>query len=320
MNTNLNWNDLENIVAASVKELYNQLDDTTKISFLTDLQKASDELWKLSKGFNVDYDLRRMGEAYALYYHMRNAERIYIALDQITQKLSLPSQMKILDIGSGTCSGAMAVLFWMYQKHWGRLENAKLDFALVEKASPMREVANYILDVLRSHLNLTENEFIWNHRINDLLSASRLPSDRKFDLIRFAYTFWYQDHTQWDNPKRYVLNIAKHLNPGGIILFLTPTKKIDFINSLKNELLNCQMKTIRLDIDNLDIAPNQNPEPITQMRKFFEEQCRATSLSNIFIAGKPPYYGFPSQCDIFSWDSIQLTNSSNSGMLIREYA
>ena len=320
MHVDLKWLNLEHIVASTIERRYAQLPhNTDKTNFLTNLQKASSELWKLSRGYNVNYALSQMGDAYALYYHMRNTERIYIALDQIMQKVSLPSQIKVLDVGSGTGSGAMAMAFWMYEKYWNHLKNAKLDVAMAEKALPMRDVAECVLNNFRHYVELSEEEFTWNHKINDMLSASRLPDDRTFDVILFCYTFWYQESIQWEKSKNYVLNIAKHLNPGGIMLFLTPTKKVGFIDYLKTDVLS-HMKNVSLDIDRINVAPNSTPLAIVSMRKFFEDTSKTLTLPESFIAGNPPYYGFPTQCDIFLRDYLDETCNTVSYELTKVHA
>ncbi len=103
------WVEMEEVVAEAVLAERNRAEEHGELgAFFTDLKEASSDLFKLGGRENVDYSLARMGEAYALWYHMRRAANAYDALRSFADCLKPAFWQKtwrVLDTGSGTRGG-----------------------------------------------------------------------------------------------------------------------------------------------------------------------------------------------------------------------
>lgn len=303
---------LEHLVAGVATSRYRALEhEEDRRAFLSALRDATQQFFDAlnprpdtasSAPAHVNYNMPRMGEAYALWYHMLRVENIYMALARAYGD-DLPSgRVRMLDLGSGTGAGAMALGHLVGQRSWAEGEGTVVSVSCVEGAAPMRGMANRILRHFRNTLGVSEQLFDWNHEIARIQEAAKLPSARKFDLILFSYTFWVMSGTMADAFRTLSVRIAHHLAPGGLVCFLTPWKppqKRKFIDGICEQLGERGFQRLDVEPEEEDFpSGRRRPHPIMNARNFYNQECRRLGLPPIFKG--VPYYSFDCQCDVFT--------------------
>jgi SAM-dependent methyltransferase len=272
----LQWGDLEEEVASVVRRRYEELADTgARRRFLQEIQRADWDLRLLARGIDlnrpapeVNYATSRMGEAYALRYHLPHADNAAVLMDEFSflaratgagyfRRLGyllgqwLPirrlhradRRVRMLDIGAGTGAGAMALWF---DAHAFRVSYGVTDLQVtavgVEPAKPMRAMADDILGVLQERLADAEGldaetaraVYAWEYAPADnLQELYRLPVERNFDLILFSYTFGPEHIKNSEHTLADVRGIAGRLHCGGSLLFLTPKRPVEKIKLME---------------------------------------------------------------------------------------
>lgn len=318
--TTMTWTDLEVIVADTVLKRYSSLrSDERRRDFCEDIGLAYSQLCKTlrlkdkSYEYNAsrvssdrennkaDYSMARIGEAYALQYHLHNADNIYTALSQIRLNPVLPANTRILDVGSGTGSGAMAIAYWI-AKNCSNLPDS-VSIEGVEPAKPMRAVASILLNDFYKSLKKTLDPasqtfpFQWQHSTaTSLDNCVQLPEEVVYDLALFSHTFHLHEP---DERKQQVVEVAKRVKPGGVIAFLIPNilDKKHFINVLGMRLER-QGNMKMLDITPIDKryrnAPLRNPKSIIKVRSELNQKCQNFGIPNAFGEDPKddPYYGW----------------------------
>jgi len=140
------WGDLENLVPETIWKDYQRLDDIQRKQYCRELQRAD---WKRTQYYHT----ARKGESYALWFHLLRMDNIASAIlmaqerlnhDEQEKKYRLKSKMQVLDVGSGTGSGVMALTF-IYAKRRAH-GHMNFDFTLIEPHLPMRSVQHKILE------------------------------------------------------------------------------------------------------------------------------------------------------------------------------
>src|SRR5205085_7602384 len=148
----MDWTEIETVIVSELKGRYESIKgDLQKADFLSGIYAAKNEMLKLNAGENVDYCLPFMGEAYAIYYHMQRADNIFLALSRISKTHPIPSTLQVLDIGSGTGSGATAVSYFVRQS--GTVSSRRTVTVYgVERAEPMSKMAGSLIHRLRRQM------------------------------------------------------------------------------------------------------------------------------------------------------------------------
>jgi SAM-dependent methyltransferase len=224
----LYWHDLEQIVSdAVIDDSYADADTPGKQTrYLRELARANAELRGLSAGRNADYGLPRMGEAYALWYHMRRVANLYQILSGFEEDLvrSSPSgQWRILDVGSGTGAGSMAFAVWMFTRGFSLGRHVQTRVLCVEPENPMLEMADFIL---RRTAERTRCELPLLRMRKDertLNAAARLPAVEVFEVVLFSTTFDYlDDPAQRESEIASVRTVLDRVIEDGLAFFLVP--------------------------------------------------------------------------------------------------
>lgn len=224
----LTWHDLEQIVADSViRDSYADADTPGKqVRYLRELARANDALRGLSAGRNVDYGLRRMGEAYALWYHMRRVANLYQILSGFEEDLvrSSPSgQWRILDVGSGTGAGSMAFAVWMYTRGFSLGRNVQTRVLCIEPEDSMLEMADFILRRTAERTRCVLPLMRMRRDERTLTAAARLPGIEVFEVVLFSTTFDYMDDpAQRQAEIAGVRTVLDRVLPDGLAFFLVP--------------------------------------------------------------------------------------------------
>lgn len=222
-------NRLETVVADTVWAERNHAEQQGSLAqFHQELQAASEELKKLSRGENVSYDLPRMGEAYALWYHMRRVSQIYEALEKFPQvaaplKKGWADPWRVLDIGAGTGAGVMAMSHWANDLD-GADAVGRTVVDCLEPAAPMRTLGSAVVTQMAE----TGEPVVEARWLN-----AGLDDDADFDaagyhLILCSTTFDYLEEGTWDRDIREIVSfLHARLKPGGCVVFLAPNRGYD---------------------------------------------------------------------------------------------
>jgi SAM-dependent methyltransferase len=313
MPPDVTWRDLERVVADAALQPYQELrSDAEREDFLRALYVGNKEFDALNRATepeaapdNVRYWQRNVGVAYALWYHMLRTENIYLALEAACRERALPRAVRMLDVGSGTGAGAMAMAYLLRAE--GRPLNASV--SCVERYDEMRAMADRILGGTRAALGIGEERFRWNHAVRDLLEASELPESDTFEVVLFSHTFWVQAPDVAERTRARTFAIARHLAPNGLLCFLTPRKppqKTKFIDSICEQLAERGFQRLEVEPGEEDFPSDRcRPHPIMNARNFYNQERRRLGLPSFFRGVSyyfrgVPYYSFDCQCDVFT--------------------
>jgi SAM-dependent methyltransferase len=355
----LQWAELEEVVASVVKKRYEALaSDDARRRFLWELRRADWTLSRLAREIDrdpraprVSYAASRTGEAYALRHHLSRADNAVVVLREfdplvrairagLVRRLAYllfksvglrwPHRadrcVRMLDIGSGTGSGAMALWFdaHTFRVSYG-LTNLHVTAAGVEPATPMRAMADAILDALRERLAEAEQldadtaratyacEYAPARSLEELV---HVPAPREFDIILFCYTFG-PEHVLDPGPTlQHVRQIARRLCAGGRLLFLTPERpaeKLEFMNRIAHELRSAGMRHWKSRLRGYhphdwwrasSLALSKNPPRVIETRLFLNRECQRMRMGYVYGDDSRfgyPYYGLYARCDVFAW-------------------
>ena len=219
---------LEKVVAESVRAAQAEaVRNGNARRFFSSLKAAVDSLRKLSEGRDCDYDSPFMGEAYALWYHMRRVSQLYCAFEKFEtafRPLQWESrEWRMLDVGAGTGAGAMALTRWvldhMEPDFPGALDRAGI--TCLEPALPMLATGERITRIAAERIPpIVTTDWI----MGGIGDSAVLEQDR-FDMILFSTTFDYFDEAEFEDEQHRILDfINDHLRPGGAVLFLVPRR------------------------------------------------------------------------------------------------
>ncbi|HEX6370964.1 MAG TPA: class I SAM-dependent methyltransferase [Longimicrobium sp.] len=224
----LSWIDLEEIVAqAVVNDSYADCNGPeAQRTFLRSLDQANEELFRLSRSENPDYGLPKMGEAYALWYHMRRVANVYAILSAFEEDLfrSSPSgQWRVLDVGAGTGAVSMALACWMYSRRLALADRVQTRVLCLEPEDPMVEVADFILRRVSARTGCRLPLLRRLKNLHFLEEAGAIPRGEVFELVIFSTTF---DFVSDDAGRRSVIAdvqaVLDRLLPDGLAIFLAP--------------------------------------------------------------------------------------------------
>ncbi|HEX8316839.1 hypothetical protein [Longimicrobium sp.] len=220
---------LETVVADAVWSSRNEAEKQGCLPlFHQELARASQELLKLSRGENCDYDLPRMGEAYALWYHMRRVSQIYEALEKFPQVATALEKgwadpWRVLDIGAGTGAGAMALSSWISHAHPSDApQRTAID--CLEPSGQMISTGEKIVEQKqKSGLPLAQTRWLQGG-----IGAEADYAPDKYHLILCSTTFDYLEEDDWSRKVGEVTTFFNgRLKPGGCAIFLAPNRGFD---------------------------------------------------------------------------------------------
>jgi ubiquinone/menaquinone biosynthesis C-methylase UbiE len=255
-------------------------------------------------------------------------DNIYVALNRLAagmphdeENLRLHPNMHVLDVGSGTGSGAMAISYWL-----ATIKNempSRQEIACVEPSRQMRRMASKILKTyyerLHGSLSFAQpvSPFAWKHWIRGGTAQCLHETPSKtFDMILFSHTFHEMDQMQQRAELAHLLHIAQWLTETGILLFLTPTKKnlgneyakIQFMHKIARVLTAAGMHHIELESVNAkeSAAPERRQLPIIEVRKRLNAECERLGVpfafnNSDYWRARQPYYGLYCRIDAFTW-------------------
>ena len=305
---------LESVVADSVYGEFVELAEEDKKHFCEHLRQ--NELRRLSS-YNKLYG----GETYALWFHMMRTDNICIAMQKAHQIHPFSENLRVLDVGSGTGAGVMAVAYWMEKT----FETAahELYVACIEPAEPMRKTANSILNTFVGRYYLIEAQgrgLKWTlpRKNRDLRRCAIASATHSFDLVLFCHTFGVQSENERNTTKAQVVQLVQNqLKASGAILFLTPhvpTAKIELMEDIKEGLIKAGFSHYAIDnlpsrtrwVHNgttnrqqiiIDIRHQINQDAVSDLNLVppFKEEDARNDL---------PYYSFSGRIDIFERGSV----------------
>ncbi len=305
----MNWNDYESIIASELRDRYEKTKgDLQKADFLAGIQAAKTELLNLNSGGRADYCLPFMGEAYAIYYHMQRADNILTALSRISRTHALPSDLKVLDVGSGTGSGATAICAFLSEEATP-LRRTVTVYG-VEKAEPMSKMAASLLRHLQRLVKTNSIGLIYYQVSSTQVAVSRLE-DGIFDLILFSYTFDIYSPEDRHKVMQRVLELIRKLRHDGIVVLITPKPnpakavavKADFISELIHFLKASGMESKAIPIRRgLISGQEKRPAILRSVCEFFNDECQRLGLPPTYVINDDfPWYGFYAECNVLTW-------------------
>jgi len=331
--TQLWWGDLENLVPGIIKAEYEQLSDAERKVYLRDLKEADTRRLE-------NYSGRRKGETYALWHHLLRMENtasairilqdLFNANDQY-RRLKIKSKIRILDVGSGTGSGIMALTF-VYAK---TRTNGTMNFYFTLIEPFLNSVGDRILEKYadlfweKSDANA---QFTCEHweGVRNFQECASAESEEPFNLILFSHTFDKERPEDWLILQGHIKKIAdKHLAPDGIVIFLTPQdppEKISQVKSLVETLKYSGYEHIEFDPDGFsdnkkkerykkyNLYQNKtysssehslgfgqrNPKSLVEIREWFVAEGNRLGIQNVFDLDEQngiPYYSFTCRID-----------------------
>lgn len=306
----MNWTGFENVIALELRDRYESIkDNLQKADFLSGIYAAKNEMLKLNSGGNVDYCLPFMGEAYAIYYHMQRTDNIFLALTRINKSRTISSNLKVLDIGSGTGSGATAVCYFLSQISEVSPRQTVTVYG-VERAEPMSKMAGTLIHHLRRQMKMHSLNLLYYQLSNTQLAVDRL-GDGKFDLIIFSYTFDIYDSDDQPKVMSKVLELTKKLRQDGIALLITPkpnsakvvAAKASFTQDVVSFLQTNGMVSKSIPIGRGVYSGSEKRSAILKtVCDFFNNECQRLGLPLIYVKGDDfPWYGFYAECNLLSW-------------------
>jgi SAM-dependent methyltransferase len=240
--------ELERLVADSVRAVRDEAERAGELPrFHAELKSAVDSLRGLAEARDCDYDLPFMGEAYALWYHMRRVSQLYNVFDKYStafRPLEWDRPWRMLDVGAGTGAGGMALARWILdrkeQDFPGALRRASV--TCLEPALPMLVSGQRIAQLAVDH-ELPAVLTDWRH---GGVGNDAVLGDDTFDVILFSTTFDYFDEADKATEQDRVVDFVRaRLAPRGSILFLVPNAgykdgvsgpKIRFVTELLRKL------------------------------------------------------------------------------------
>lgn len=238
------WADLESLVAeALIGDSYGDFEtDGTRLRYLRELKAANEQLLRLSAGLDVDYSLPRIGEAYALWYHMRRVANVFEAFSCFEEDLlrSSPSgQWRVIDIGAGTGAGSMALAAWMCFRGFSTARSVQTRVVAIEREGAMLEAADFILRRVARALGTELPLLRFPKGVRRLADAVHLPAYEVYEVALFSTTF---DHlppgAQRNEAIGAILAVLDRLLPHGLAFFLVPEteSKLSFFRELQEAL------------------------------------------------------------------------------------
>lgn len=303
----MNWDAFENTIVSEVRKRYESLsNDLQKAEFLNGLHKAKDEMHELKTGGNINYCLPYIGEAYVIYYHMPRADNIFLALSEIGKSHQFPNNIKVLDIGSGTGSGATAICYWLSSNNKQPIHQTA-DLYAVERAKPMSRMAGSLIKPLQQQMSKNKVNLVHHHLSSTQTAIDRL-GEGKFDLVLFSYTFDVYESDKQPEVMARILNLVKKLRQNGVAVFLTPkpntaSAKVEFTQALIEFLKANGMKSIPCSISRGKYSCKEKRSAILRVLcKFFNNECHRLGLPIIYSKQDDfPWYGFYGQCNALTW-------------------
>ncbi|HEV7588024.1 MAG TPA: class I SAM-dependent methyltransferase [Longimicrobium sp.] len=241
------WREMEETVRETVFEARDAARAGGELrQFYLDLRTASAELFKLGDQQNVEYSVPRMGEAYALWYHMRRVANAYDALQAFTAEIRAAfwssKPWRVLDVGSGTGAVEMALTRWLVD-HDAEAETdpfGTCTVTCIEPSAEMAAVSRALLDRFARRLDRDLDVEVHTCALEDWVPEN----GQEFDLIVFSTTFDYLTGEARRSMKRTVTElVGRHLTDWGVVLFIVPKgegsdpqSKWSFVQELREEL------------------------------------------------------------------------------------
>ncbi|MFQ5991893.1 MAG: small ribosomal subunit Rsm22 family protein [Nitrospiraceae bacterium] len=182
---------------------------------------------RLNDAYMTDHKLRL---AYLAYFLPVNLAKVQALLDELptqARELAAPTQrLRLLDVGCGPGTGALAVLDWMLHQPWGR--QMPLDVELWDRSRPalleaQRLWATYVQSCVAPNVRLVP--VCVDLERSGSLNRLAAPTNGPFDLIVVANTLNELYSTVRDPIRRRAKLVSKlldRLEPHGTLLIIEP--------------------------------------------------------------------------------------------------
>ncbi|MDB9374100.1 photosystem II assembly protein [Nodularia sphaerocarpa] len=202
------------------------------------LEDALEDIHNLKIGQDPNYSFSLTPHVYFMKYFLENVYCLYLAWFLIYQDGLLPTQVKILDIGSGP--GTVAYGLALFLKSGLNFFNPPIHISYysLEQQDAFqfrglqfwrRYIESQITPINAYFRLVTANIFTWNYQ------AANLPDDF-FDFIIISHCFFAEKNKRVQVNSIYQEIITKSLNPQGYVLLVIQDKKLfKFYNSQQNE-------------------------------------------------------------------------------------
>ena len=328
------WTDLESLVAeALIEDSYGDFDsDVVRRRYLHELKVANEQLLRLSAGLDVDYSLPRIGEAYALWYHMRRVANVFEAFSWFEEdllRLSPSGQWRVIDIGAGTGAGSMALAAWMHSRSFSTARKAQTRVVTIEREGAMLEAADFILRRVARTLGNELPLLGLPKNVRRLSDVVHLPAYEVYEVALFSTTF---DHLTAgalrDEAIGGILAVLERLLPDGLAFFLVPETetKLSFFREVQESLRERGGWTrLRKDMPaGLQVpAPGTVQQEIAKARSYFHRQGLQLGLpSGIFPPQRereyPPVYRNDVTVAVFRKDDTDALSRNIRRRLARQ--
>jgi SAM-dependent methyltransferase len=311
----MRWKELEALVASSVYKHIRSLSGSERKFFINSLSDSQ-------KCILNSYNKHAGGEAYALWYHMMRTDNICVALDKLNHLYNLPNDLYVLDVGSGTGAGAMAIMYWIGQRFSALPSHVR--YVCIEPAEPMRRTAKYLwpvfLNGFKANLdepNALQVDYVHSKSVNNIEQCANSPRSLNFDFMLFCYTFSDEHEAEQDETAQQIVQISlRHLKPNGVMLFLTPLDppwKIHLVNLVTSRLaaLGMEHTCISNLPHNTRWATSDRQNEIIKARMEINKIWRQNlnmhyDIFDVSNDRKQPYYKFYGQIDILQFKPVQL--------------
>ncbi|HEX2079705.1 MAG TPA: class I SAM-dependent methyltransferase [Longimicrobium sp.] len=285
---------MERVVSEVVLDSCRSAEQAGRLAeFYTNLRIAADELYNLGARENVDYGLERIGEAYALWYHMRRVASVYQALETLREDLKRAlwddREWRVLDVGSGTCAAAMAIMRWLADNEEGADLVSTCSVLAIEPSHSMRRIGDGIVARFGTAIG---REFDRYDVLPHTLQEAPIDGERKFDLIIFSTTFdFLTGRAREEMMKSVVRLVEQHLAVWGTVLFIVPVggpdenSKWDFVQELGDRVRTVPQVSWCTVGDLVELPAEGVQQALENVRGAFNRGAAALGQPPVFPTG-----------------------------------
>ena len=193
------------------------------------LEDALEDIYNLKIGQDPNYSFSLTPHVYFMKYFLEGVYCLYLAWFLIYQDGLLPTQIKILDIGSGPGTVAYGLaLFLKRGLNFFNIPPIHISYYSLDQQDAFqfkgfkfwqRYIESQITPINAYFRFVTANIFNWNYQ------ADNLPNDF-FDFIIISHCFFANKTQKIQVNRIYQEMIAKSLNPQGYVLLVIQDKKL----------------------------------------------------------------------------------------------
>ena len=307
----LNWlheqkEDIETVICEAAKTYFEK--NQSRSNFYYDLKCCEQESFNLVQGLDLCYDRPSIGLSYSLWYLARRINTsINLLIDLFVESIKDEKPIEVLDLGAGT--GAIQLTLGLL----------KLGANELGYQSPFIKVVNidispFMLQYNRDHLWPSfKNQFGRIHDFSIEYSVNSWTSEDEFEtctpIIIASYLFDHNEN-RTDISKAFRQLVHKYSPEKVILLTSSQTQKIEFLNSIADELKSLSYSTL---FTKRELTFNG----ILRDVKTFRNQINVETELNIFSNKNPSWDEYSFYFQILSKD-VRLLGLPTNRMNIKK--